>query len=180
MKRPLLLCFVCLSLIACKKEKTSEELPLSYEVGQNPNWNTEPFKYKYSIQFPAGYTGGMFSFEGNTFDKRFPGDTIMVFYAFSNWPGIGFKDFNDTLFNPLEPSVILNLWGGGPILLNHRIEFTKQGELVGILYYNTDSLCYGKLFWKENGLFREALHLVFRPNLLIEMASIIRTIKKTV
>ena len=67
MKNLLLLFFMAVLFGSCRKLVSDNCIFLK----QTEGWQTENFKSKYTIQFPADYTGtGMIGFEGNIFYKK--------------------------------------------------------------------------------------------------------------
>jgi hypothetical protein len=174
MKKIILAAIICIVVIAgCKKDNTQL---ISFELAQQAGWTTESFKTNYTIQFPAGYTGQMIGFEGNTFHKAKTGDTTLFWYVYSN--DLYCSDFRDTLADPETVSITVSIYPGSvPTLLSHRVALTRNNDLVGIFYYNDGNVSLGRLFWKDNGVFKEAMDVRFRPDQLSETIDIMRTIQ---
>lgn len=166
-------------LAACSKKKEAEDV-YSVQVKQYDDRAAEAFKVNYTIQFPNGYTGGLIQgFEGNLFDKRVAGDNVRVWYNFCN--SLFCPQFGNPLADTTQTSLTVSFYYTTDLTvktLSRRIEFMKNNERVGILYYNAESISFGRLFWKENNIFQEAADVVFRKNELNEVITILRTIKE--
>lgn len=180
MKRLILYVITGIVFISCEKgkEENTGNKVSRYETGPNPAWAIEQFKKYYNIQFPQGYTGAMATFEGNTFDKRHIPDSSFFWYFYSNG-GTYFNDFRDTLINTNLSQILVQFTSGStpnPIWLTERIEFTRNGELAGIFYHDMGSFLHGRLFWKDNGFFKQALEVMCRSRNLPQAIEIIRTI----
>ncbi|MEI9943404.1 MAG: hypothetical protein WDN26_04220 [Chitinophagaceae bacterium] len=65
-----------------------------------------------------------------------------------------------------------------PVNLGKRIEFTDNGETIGIFYHNEADVSFGRLFWKDNSFFKEALDVRYKKQDQQEIIDIIKTIKK--
>jgi hypothetical protein len=174
MKQLLLALLVMLVFSHCQKNDTHNRTTI--EVSQNPQWTTEPFKTNYTIQFPAGFSGGINGFEGNIFNKKNIADSVAIQYFYSN--SLHCFDFRDTLTNLLRPSVQSSFAGTQSIELDQRVEFTSNNSRIGIFYHNSGTpLSYGKLFWKDEGVFKESADVEFRPLRLSLLLDILGTIK---
>jgi hypothetical protein len=177
-------------LVGCHKQlKQLPNQPAScIQVAQNASWTTEAFKNNganvnpplYSIQFPSGYMGYGFTwgFEGMTFDK-IRNDNTVRFSSF--YPtGLLMLMWGKNLPTPEPDFITINsaLSSGQNVFLNKKIKFceTNNSE-IGIYYYN-DSYAYGRLFWKDNGTFKEALDVVYNFPRQQEVLDIIKTIHK--
>jgi len=176
MKRLLLAAIFGSVLTSCEKNDERPAAPQSYEVMQNPAWTAESFKSNYTIQFPAGYTGKMQGFEGNTFHKKDAGGTTQIGYFYSN--GVYCADFRDTLTNPLQAAILsILVYNQSPVLLSHRVEFTSNNQLTGVLYHDNAASLKGVLFWKDEGYFKEAATVESTMQNLPEVINIFKTIK---
>jgi hypothetical protein len=159
-----------------KKEEEKVTQTLSYEVMQHPAWTEESFKTNYTIQFPPVYKGRMTGFEGNVFSKIDTVNKTYIGYCYSN--SLYCSDFKDILTNPFQPAILyVFLQNHPPELLGHRVEFTSNGHLTGVLYHNNAASMKGILFWKDEGLFKEAAFVNGLLPGLPEVVSILRTIK---
>ena len=170
---PLLLCFALL-LTSCKKEEAV--ISDSTELQQQPGWIMEKFKNDYTIQFPDFYTGGYLQgFEGGSFDK-FRNDTrVHAFYNFSN--GLQQFDFGDTLADVNATSLDFPE-GDRIVYLDKRLNFTDNGEIKGIFFYNsTEGIRNGDLYWNDGAQFKAALTVYYDSGLQDEVITIIATIR---
>lgn len=173
-KKLFLLIFLIPVFFACKKDEAI--ISDSTELQQQPDWTAEKFKSEYTIQFPGYYAGGYIQgFEGGWFDKVRDDSRVAMSYMFSN--GLQTFDFGDTLADENATGIMLQqgdlLWN-----LNERLDFTSNGAIAGILFYRTmDGTHPAELYWKDNGLFRDALTIQYDSELQDEVISIIRTIQ---
>jgi hypothetical protein len=186
MPKRVLYLILAIALVACKKEKTEAETetenpavgePASVSMQQNTTWTTIPFKTNYTIQFPLNYTGvGMAGFEGNVFTKRRDDTTVVFKYTFCN--GLRCNDFGGTLKSP-APATVEYRNGNLIVPLDKRLAFhNADSQRVAILYYVDWDYALGKLYWKENGEFREALDIMFTKARYPEVVEILKTIKR--
>lgn len=173
-----ILAVLCVFLLAaCQKGKSGHDIANAYELKQNPAWETEKFKNNYTIQFPSGFTGGINGFEGNIFDKRNTNDSIYFSYSFCS--PIFCYDFGDTLENAAQTTIqgIFN-FGKDTIQLSQRINFTKNNQIIGICFYDKKPVSHGKLFWKDEGVYKEALNVRYKKEYQQIVIEIIGTIVK--
>lgn len=168
--------FLAISLsilfLSCKKEEII--FNDSTELQQQFSWKTEKFKAGYSIQFPGYYEGGFVQgFEGATFQKLRDDTRANFLYSFSN--GLQNFDFGDTL---IDESIDSITYGDMMVILPYRRDFTENGQIVGILFYNDPwSISMGVLYWKDGGVFKNALLVGYANDLKDEMLTILKTIK---
>jgi hypothetical protein len=178
MKAIILTAFIVSVLVSCEKkheEKVTDTQ--SYELQQQPIWAVEKFKTDYTIQFPSGYTGGINGFEGNIFNKMNAAIGTRVSYAYCN--SLVCYDFHDVLSNPLQASILYVInQNSSPELLRHRVEFTLNNQLTGVLYHNNEAELKGVLFWKNGGFFKEAAFIDCQFQNLPQVIDILRTIKE--
>jgi hypothetical protein len=160
---------------SCQKGKQSIEN--TYQIKQNSTWETEKFKTDYTIQFPAGFTGGVNGFEGNVFMKNNSTDSTSFTYNYCD--SLHCNDFGDTLKTTTN-TVIQGLFNfkRDTIQLDQRVNFTKENEIVAIYYHNENSISRGKLFWKDDGVFKEALDVKYRKENNDQVIEIIGSITK--
>lgn len=154
------------SLLSCKKEDANPE----------DSWEKEKFKSDYTIQFPDYYTGGYIQgFEGPSFNKVRDDTRVNFNYNFSN--GLQSFEFGDTLLD----ENIDSLWveqGDLLILLPSRLDIMDNGNITGILFYNDVwSISMGELYWKDGGVYKDALSIHYANDLKDEAFSIVKSIK---
>lgn len=177
MKRLILAAISGLILSSCQKKQEKITTPQSFEVMEHSSWPAEAFKHNYTIQFPPGYKGSMVGFEGNILNKVNATHTTSVGYAYCN--GLYCSDFRDTLFTPSFTSILtIPGYNQTPVLLSSKIEFTKNNQLIGVLYHNNDATTMGVLFWKDDNFFKEAASILCVNQDLPEVIDILRTIKR--
>ena len=174
MKKLLLIFTIVILLFSCKKDNAI--LPDSTELQQQEGWSTEPFKSEYTIQFPDYYTGGYIQgFEGGSFSKVRDNSAVSMSYGFSD--GLQMYDFGDTLTDESATSIDVPQ-GDILMFLNQRTDFTYHGSVEGILFHNdAQNIRRGELYWKDNGLFRDALTIYYDADLEGEVICILKTIQ---
>jgi len=165
----------------CKKEENIEHASCNNLTTEN-SWSIINFKTDYSIQVPDGFKGpGMVGFEGNNFFK-YSSDTSIIFeYGYCN--GLFCFDFGDTLKSPIPNSIKVKDNAGNLITLNNIQKFCLNSETVGVLYYLDDLVSdnplywNSRLYWKDNGQFKQAMQIRFQSSGLKTVNEIIQTIK---
>ena len=169
----LLILFFTLIIIACKKETTNVNC---IALSQNSNWTISDFKNNYTIQFPANYFGGKDGFEGNIFYKERNDSSIVFSYDYCS--PLFCYDFGDTLYQPFPNSINIKVYDS-TITLSKQVAFCDSNSLqIAILYYNDEDKSHARLYWKDNGLYRQALEIAFDYSELQEVLDIIKTIKE--
>jgi hypothetical protein len=175
---------IAIALISCRKEKSetptdppSQPINNSVPMQQHATWTAIPFKTDYTIQLPAEYQGiGMAGIEGNIFIKRRTDTTVTFKYGFCN--SLRCNDFGATLKNPAPASVEYRN-GNFAITLDKRLAFhNSDSQRVAILYYSGEQYAHGKLYWNENGVFKDALEIFYISARHQEVLDIIKTIKR--
>jgi hypothetical protein len=164
-------------LILASCHKGNQSIENAFPIKQNPAWETEKFKTDYTIQFPTGFVGGVNGFEGNIFWKSNSADSTSFTYNYCN--SLHCNDFGDTLKTTTNTAIqgVFN-FKRDTIQLDQRVNFTKDNGIVGIYYHNEDSISYGKLFWKDDGFFKEALDVKYRKENNMRVIEIVGTIAK--
>lgn len=161
-----------LLLSSCKKDQVI--ITDSNELQQQPAWKTEKFKADYTMQFPGYYDGGyMQGFEGGTFDKIRDDTRVHFTYSYSN--GLQYFDFGDTLADKNTDSIAV---GDLLLILPYRISLTENGDTAGILFYNDVwSVSTAVLYWKDGGVYKNALRIGYANDMKEEMLTILKTIR---
>ncbi|MEO8403042.1 MAG: hypothetical protein ABI480_00550 [Chitinophagaceae bacterium] len=172
MKQFILPALFCLMIASCSKGDVGRITV--YELEQNPGWSTESFKTNYTIQFPSGFTGSMTGFEGNVFDKANADLSTHLWYGYSN--SLICFDFRDTLPNINQPFIQV-MFNGQVLTLSDRIEFTSNHELIGIFYHTDAQQINGRLFWKDDGVFKEAADANYLVGDEQQMIRILRSVQ---
>ncbi len=170
--------FILFLTSCCKEEKIIETNINCNNLEANPNFTTEAFKDKYTIQFPIHYTGaGLLKEESATFEKK-SGSDINFSYLYSS-PVDGLIYFGQKLTNPI-PDKLESPSQSLTENLALKKEFCLNGVIEAIFYYKLDvnSTSYGKLYMKHNDWYSEALNVTFRAELLDEVEAVIKTIRK--
>ncbi len=166
MKKLLQLLCSFIILVSCSKEPSTII------------WKTINFKTHYTIQVPDGFEGlGMTGFEGNIFEKYSTDNKIILSYDYPNG-GTFFYDFGDTLPNPHPNYIMIKDYSNNLVTLNHIEMFNHNLDTIGILYYSKDSICNGRLYWRDNGYVKQALDLKFILSEFNVVEQIINSIKE--
>lgn len=179
-KISILTLLICLSGSCNKSEKQNNDEETNancFKLTSFSDWVEISFKSNYSIQVPKGFVGvGMVGFEGNMFSKNSKDNKIILNSCYCN--SLFCLDFGDTLTIPIPTSiqVINNL--SQSISLNKMEYFCQNAETVGILYYSNDDISRGKLYWKNDGTFKDALEIDFYLSELDIVNNIIESIKR--
>lgn len=166
MKKVFFTLAIITALYSCKKDETNPE----------DSWKEEKFKSDYTIQFPDYYAGGYAQgFEGPSFNKVRDDSRVNFIYDFTN--GLQSFEFGDTLLDENIDSVWVEQ-GDLLVLLPNRLDITNNGSIAGILFYNDVwSISMGELYWKDGGVFKDALTIHYANDLKDEAISIVKTIK---
>lgn len=166
MKKVLITTLIGMLFYACKKEDDNHD-----------SWQTEKFKYEYTIQFPDSYSGGYIQgFEGATFEKTRKDNRAIFSYNFTN--GLQTFDFGDTLANENVDSISVTD-GDIVVFLPNRLEIIQDDDTTGFLFFNEVwSISRGELYWKDGGVFKDALTIYFANDLKEEMIQILNTIRR--
>ncbi len=181
MKKIIILLVITAFSVGCKKDNVIENTACN-NMTTIDNWLTISFKTNYTIQVPSGFKGlGMNGFEGNTFSKFSNDTTIILEYGYSN--GLFCFDFGDTLQTTIPLSIKVKDNSNNLIALDKIQRFCQNAETIGVLYYSNDSISNRKLYWnsrlywKDNGLFKQAMQIKFSASGLETVNEIIETIK---
>jgi hypothetical protein len=168
-------------LMSCQKDNSIENAECN-NLTTIDSWTTINFKTNYTIQVPSGFKGlGMNGFEGNTFSKFSNDTSIILTYGYSN--GLFCFDFGDTLQTIMPASIKVKDNSENLITLDKVQRFCQNTETIGVLYYSEDSISNsklywnGRLYWKDNGLFKQAMEIKFPASELETAKEIIETIK---
>jgi hypothetical protein len=165
----------------CKKDNSIENAACN-NLTTADGWTTINFKTNYTIQVPSGYKGsGMAGFEGNTFFKFSNDTTIILEYGYCN--DLFCTDFGDTLQTTIPLIIKVKDNSNNLITLDKIQKFCQNAETIGVLYFSNDSISNsklywnGRLYWKDNGLFKQAMQIKFQASGLETVNEIIETIK---
>ena len=181
MKKIIFLLLIIASCVGCKKDNGMENSACNKLTIVN-SWTKINFKANYTIQVPPGFNGlGMAGFEGNTFSKFSDDTTIILESGYCN--DLFCNDFGDTLQITIPSSIKIKDNSNNLITLDKIQRFCQNEETVGVLFYSNDSFSKSKLYfnsrlyWKDNGLFKQAMQIKFPPSGLETVNKIIETIK---
>lgn len=167
--------------VGCKKENVIDN-SLCNNMATIDSWLTISFKTNYTIQVPSDFKGlGMVGFEGDTFSKFSNDTTIVLDYGYCN--GLFCNDFGDTLQSTIPLSITVKDNSNNLIKLDKMQKFCQNTETTGILYYTNNNISNNKLYWNsrlywmDNGLFKQAMQIKFPATGLETVNKIIGTIK---
>ncbi|MGD0756568.1 MAG: hypothetical protein ABR927_16070 [Bacteroidales bacterium] len=170
-----------ISITCCKKDNSIENAACN-NLTSVDSWTTISLKTNYTIQIPSGFKGlGMAGFEGNTFSKFSNDTTIILEYGYCN--NLFCNDFGDTLQTTIPLSIKVKDNSNNLVTLDKIQRFCQNAETIGVLYYSNDSISDSKLYWnsrlywKDNGLFKQAMQIKFPASGLETVNEIIETIK---
>ena len=159
-------------ITSCKKEVINDDCLM---LSQNSGWVKSDFKNNYTIQFPSNYFGeGKVGFEGNIF-RKIRNDSSVIF-SYNYCTPLFCTDFGDTLSQPFPGSTDIKI-NDSIINLNQKINLCDSNMQTAILYYNNDK-SNARLYWKDNGVYKQALEIVYNYSRHQEVLDIIKTIKK--
>lgn len=176
MKKISIFCLIIFLLINCRKNDESDFVN-DLNLTTIPGWRTIDFKTNYTIQVPEGFLGlGMTGFEGNTFYKSSADRKFVIFYGYSN--SLFCSDFGDTLPNPVPRSVQARNFSSQLLTLDHSENFYQDSQIIGVLYYLNADHSWGRLFWKDGDIFKDALEIDFNLTELETVNKIIQSIKR--
>jgi hypothetical protein len=154
-------------LIGCEKNDNSTLI----------GWTEIDFKSNYTIQVPKTYLGyGMDGFEGNTFSKSSPDGKIQLSYLYCN--SLSCFDFGNSLEFPIPTSIQIQNNYSEIVTLNQIEYFQQNSQTTGIFYFSKRDTANGRLYWKDNGTFKDALEVEFNIAKLETVDKIIGTIRR--
>jgi hypothetical protein len=164
-----------LFLVSCKKETTINRVECN-SLKTIGDWPVISFKYNYTIQVPDTFEGdGMVGFEGPVFYKNSADNKIKLYYSYCK--PLWCDEFGDTLPNTIPGSIKVMGNFDIPVTLDKTAFFCKDEESMGILYYSINDITKGRLYWKDNGILKQALEVEFKLSELETVKKIIETIK---
>ena len=176
MKKILLLSLIISLLINCRKNNEGEYVN-DFNLTTISGWPTIDFKTNYSIQVPAAFVGlGLTGFEGKSFYKTSADHTLILYGGYST--GLFTVDFGDTLQNPVPKSIQVISTYSQLMTLDQIETFYQDSQIAGILFYANADHSWGRLYWKDDNLFKDALHIDFKLSDLETVNKIIRSIKR--
>lgn len=145
---------------------------------EETDWKTIDFKYNYTIQVPVGFTGGVQpGFEGNSFYAASADKKIQLYSGYGY--ALGVNDFGDALQNPVPQNIQVTDYTNSKLITLDKIENFYQGsQIIGILFYFNDNNSWGRLYWKDDNVFKDALEIDFNLTDLETVNKIIQSIKR--
>jgi hypothetical protein len=176
MKRIMISLVILLTILtsSCDKEDGLEQSDC-IEIFKNSNWTTEEFKSNYKIQLPNNYEGtGMVGFEGNIFNKSRVDNKVELTYSFCSPTYC--SDFGNVLDINIPNSIIVKDKENNDVTLDSKKEFCLNGNVKGILYYNTKINSTGKYYIKQDSEYLDGLTIYFDNTEYQEVENIIKTI----
>jgi len=168
--------WVLLFFLLCSCEKDRVEQNFCIPLFQDTVWTSEQFHGETMIQFPPDFIGGRTIFEGPTFFKyRLSPGTIFE----STYCGaLLCSDYGEHLNNLDTTFVIAFSSLIDSTILRKRNELCDGLVTMGIYFYNDSTINVGKLYWKTDDGFREAVTALYGPAQKDEVEQILATIHK--
>jgi len=168
-----ILIFIALVFLFIGCEKSDIE---DFDLTTIYGWAKIDFKTNYTIQVPQEFLGeGMGGFEGNTFFKYSADFKIMLSAGYCS--SLFCHDFGDTFKNPEPKSIqVVNTYSKR-VTLDQIEYFHQKSEIMGIFYFSKTDTASGRLYWKDNGVYKQALEVQFDLAKLNTINQIIETIK---
>lgn len=162
------------TLTSCGEEEIIEQGDC-IKISENSNWTTEVFKTNYKIQFPKNYEGTWITgFEGNVFNKNRVDNKIELTYSFCE-PTYCY-DFGKALDKSIPDSIIAKDKENKDVTLDSKKEFCSNGNVKGILYFNTEINSTGKYYIKQDSEYLDGLTIYFDNTEYQEVENIVKTI----
>jgi hypothetical protein len=176
MKKISILFVIIFLFISCRKNyEEISNTPLNLIT--IPGWPIIDFKIDYTIQVPTGFVGaGLEGFEGKSFTKSSADNTIQLNGGYSN--SLSILDFGDTLPNPVPASIQVVNNSAQLITLDHIENFYQDSQTIGVLFYSNAGISRGRLYWKDDNVFKQALEIDFNLSELNTLNKIIQSIKR--
>lgn len=163
-------------LVSCEKDRVEQKLCIP--LFQDAVWEKEKFHDETMIQFPPDFIGGRIDFEGPSFMKyRLSSETIFH-YDFCG--GLTCDDYGKRLDN-IDTTFIKVLpfnFSLDTIALTKRLEFCDDLVTWGIYFYNDSTYSVGKLYWKTDYGYKDALTITYKQAQQEEVERILATIHK--
>jgi hypothetical protein len=162
-----------LLIFSCKREVDKKDC---VTLSQNPDWTTSDFKSNYTIQLPDNYFGnGKVGFEGNIYDKT--RDDSSINFSYSYCSPLHCADFGENLSEPFPGSINITA-NNRTITLDQKMTFCGDHAQAAVLYYNNDNDSHARLYWKDNGEYKQALEISYKHSRHQDVLDIIKTIKE--
>jgi hypothetical protein len=176
MKKIVLLFLIACFLINCRKNDEGE-IVNDFCLTTISGWPTMDFKTNYSIQVPAAFIGlGLTGFEGKSFYAASADRTIILYGGYNT--GLMAVDFGDTLQNPVPKSIQSISTFSQLITLDQIETFYNDSQIAGIFFYANADHSWGRLYWKDGNVFKNALQIDFKLSDLETVNKIIQSIKR--
>jgi hypothetical protein len=171
-----------LLIVSCKKSGGNKDAVYDIDdsncivLSQHANWDTTGFRTHYTIQFPGNYTVTKNQVQSGI-DYKVQRHDKSVNFAYMYCGSMNCYNF-DNLPASFPEYVDYEAWGIYR-KLDQKATFCDGNILTGVLYYdirNGNSIA--RLFWKEDGKYKDALIISYNPSHHQEVLSIIKTIKR--
>lgn len=144
-------------------------------ISQNTDWATIEFRTNYTIQFPNTYSvTKQQGYEGLVYDVIRDDNSVRFNYIYCNSiECYGFDGLPGSL-----PDYINYGSSGSSIKLDQKVTFCNGNVLIGVLYYSDDNDSHARLYWKDNGAYKQALEVSYKRSRHQEVIDIVKTIKR--
>jgi hypothetical protein len=164
-----------LLIVSCKKGGDNNSTDDCILISQNEDWTNTEFRSNYTIQFPNNYSVTIQQgYEGMVYDVTRDDNSVHFHYIYCNsMECYGFEGLPGSL-----PDFVDTDASGGSIRLDQKAIFCNGNALTGVFYYNNDNNSPARLYWKDNGAYRQALEVSYKRSRHQEVIEIIKTIKR--
>lgn len=168
------LLFVLL-VVSCKRSVDGSNDDNCILTAQNAGWATTDLRSNYSIQFPGNYSATkQQGYEGMVYDVKRDDNSVRFNYIYCNsMECYGFDGLPGSL-----PEFIDYGLSGSMIRLDQKVTFCNGNTLTGVLYFTSDNDAHARLYWKDNGAYKQALDVSYNRSRHQEVIDIIKTIKR--
>lgn len=164
-----------LFIVSCKKGGDNNNTDNCILISQNADWTTTEFRTNYTIQFSNKYSvTKQQGYEGMVYDVIRDDNSVRFHYIYCNsMECYGVEGLPASLPNFVDLDA-----SGSSIRLDQKATFCNGNALTGVLYYNNDNNSPARLYWKDNGAYRQALEVSYHRSRHQEVIDIIKTIKR--
>ena len=168
------LLFVLL-IVSCKRSVDGSNDDNCILTSQNADWTTTDLRSNYTIQFPGNYSvTKQQGYEGMVYDVKRDDNSVRFRYIYCNsMECFGFNGLPGSF-----PDFIEYGSAGSAIKLDQRATFCNGNDLTGVLYYSRENNTQARLYWKDNGAYKQALEVSYNRSRHQEVIDIVKTIKR--
>ena len=114
--------------------------------------------------------------EGATFSGATADQRIQLIYSYCT--PLYCNEFGDTLKKPFPDSIQIPSNSAQLLTLTKTQVIIQNSDTVGILYYNYKEIAKGRLYWKDDTFFKQAVEIDFYMSELESVTKIINSISR--